>query len=114
MKEAKKTVVVLVDIPPYVDINRPGVGDYDHPMVRKVIPCWKQGDQYLDLRSMLPVEKKENYLEWPVLTGTVFEYKDKTRFLLTKCYQSGQLKTIPLNYKKDFHPETMMLHQVAT
>ena len=115
METKEKKAVALVMVPAWTNINRPGVGNYEHPMVMKVIPCWKVGDKYYDLRSNVKVEKKDSYklavLEWPILTGTVFEYQDHSRFLLTRNYTDNQFKVIPLE-PRGFHPETMILHKL--
>ncbi|MBR1904626.1 MAG: hypothetical protein IJ824_05590 [Alphaproteobacteria bacterium] len=109
----KEKFVVLVEIPDNLAYNkRPHVLDYANENIVHIQPCKKVSDQFFDVRSGEPVQKKANHLIWPSQTGTVFAYPDGKNILLSRRYADGKLITCEINPKWGFHPSTMVLRKV--
>ena len=105
--------VVLVEIPDNLGISKyPKVLDYDNEYIVGITPAREVGGEFFDLRSGASVEKKDNHLVWPSLTGTVFAYPDGKHVLLSRRFADGKLVTCEINPKRDFHQETMILRKV--
>ena len=85
-------VVSLVKLPMGLSLQeRPQLLDYKNPVIRKIIPCIKQGDKFTDLRTNKNVRVNDDILVWPVSVGTVFNYPDGESFLLSRRYADGKL-----------------------
>ena len=114
MERIEEKVVVLVEIPDNLSVSkRPHVLDYANENIVHIQPCKKIGGEFFDLRSGEPVQKKENHLVWPSLTGTVFAYPDGKNILLSRRYSDGELITCEIKSKWDIHKETMILRKVV-
>lgn len=111
--ENQEKFVALVEIPDNLGISKyPKVLDYDNEYIVGITPAKEVNGEFFDLRSGEPVEKKDNHLVWPSLTGTVFAYPDGKHILLSRRIADGKLITKDINPKWDFHKETMILRKV--
>ena len=105
--------VVLVEIPDNLGISKyPKVLDYGNEYIVGITPAKEVGGEFFDLRSGAAVEKKDNHLVWPSLTGTVFSYPDGKNILLSRRYADGKLITREIDPKWGFHRDTMILRHV--
>ncbi len=109
MKDFKQ-VVVLVKVPSHLEYNkRPHILAYDDANILHITPCKKTDNGSLyDLRTGKKVMKDENTLEWGVLTGTVFQYPDGKKFLVSRRYVDRQLLVL----ETDEVRPTMILRKV--
>lgn len=90
----------------------PGCLEYDHPLVIGVTPCIKQDGFYVDLRTGKKVTLLPDMLEWPVFVGTVFQYPDEKKLLVSrKAGKTGEIILLDDEFK--YSPQTMVLHHVV-
>ncbi|MCQ2734372.1 MAG: hypothetical protein MJ212_00280 [Alphaproteobacteria bacterium] len=109
----KKKCVVLVEIPQNLGIlKQPHVWEFQNPSISSVTPALEQEGHFFELRTGREIQKDENTMAWPVLTGTVFVYPDGEMLLLSRRFADGELITLPIT-KKQYHKETMVLHYVS-
>lgn len=102
-------VVALIQVPNYLPYNRrPYLLEYEDENIKRIIPCIKVGEEYFDLRTEEKVERDENMEEWTVFTGTVFQYPDGKRFLVSRRYADQALMILEM--MEDIHP-TMVLRK---
>ncbi len=105
-------VVSLIKLPIGLSLlRRPKLLDYTHPAIQKIIPCIKQGDKFTDLRTNKSVKVTKDILVWPVSVGTVFQYGDGDRVLLSRTIADKKLVLIPKNEFK-FNQYSMVRYAV--
>ena len=93
-------------------LKQPHIGNYQSPHILSVVPAFEQEGRLFELRTGKEIQKDENTMAWPVLTGTVFVYPDGEMLLLSRRFADGELITLPIN-KKQYHKETMILRSVS-
>lgn len=103
-------VVVLIQVSEHLPFNqRPHILDYENEHILHIFPCFKTVDgAYADLRTGKKMKKTENMEEWNVLTGTVFQYPDNKKFLISRRYADRQLLVL----ETDEVRSTMILRKV--
>lgn len=109
----KKKYVVFIQIPQNLDIlKHPHIGNYQSPHILSVVPAVEKQGHFFELRTGKEIQKNEEMLVWPVLTGTVFVYPDGEMLLVSRHFADGELITLHIN-KKQYHKETMILRSVS-
>ncbi len=95
------TVVSVVRIPKFLDpLKVPSLLDYKHPKIMETIPCIKTVNGLESVFDGQPVHLDENSLEWPVYTGTVFQYPNGEKVLLSRAI--GKDKNLMLLWNDAF------------
>lgn len=93
-------VVCLIKLPEGLSLLQfPKLLDYTNKHILKKIPCLQRGEKFTDLRTGKQVKLARKMLVWPVSVGTVFEYGDGDRVLLSRTIADRKLLLIP---KKEF------------
>ena len=113
MKKIVQKIVTLVKIPSQLSVlSYPKIGDYENPFILSTTPCEEKNGKYFDLLTEKEITKDENTLVWINLSGTVFQYPNGQRILITRRYRDNQLIAKEIAPWQELHP-TMMLRQVV-
>lgn len=105
-------VVCLIRLPEGLSLLQfPKLLDYNNKRILEKIPCLQRGETFTDLRSGKKVKLARKMLIWPVSTGTVFEYGDGDRVLLSRTIAERKLVLIPKNEFK-FNQLSMVRYAV--
>lgn len=104
-------VVCVITLPEGLSLLQfPKLLDYNNKHILKKIPCLQRGETFTDLRSGKTVLAPK-MLVWPVSVGTVFEYGDGDRVLLSRTIADRKLVLIPKNEFK-FNQYSMVRYAV--
>lgn len=105
-------VVCVITLPEGLSLLQfPKLLDYNNKHILKKIPCLQRGETFTDLRSGKKVKLARKMLVWPVSIGTVFEYGDGDRVLLSRTIADKKLVLIPKNEFK-FNQISMVRYAV--
>ena len=105
-------VVCLIKLPEGLSLLQyPKLLDYTNKYILKRIPCLQRGETFTDLRTGKQVKLASKMLVWPVSVGTVFEYGDGDRVLLSRTIADQKLVLIPKNEFK-FNQYSMVRYAV--
>lgn len=115
MKKIKKNqkLVVMVTTHKGYHCYRANYLDYDDPRINSIRPCIQQADGSLkDLRTGddVPFSKDTADL-WNVSTGTVFEYPDGKRLLVSRLLFEDRAMIV-LDNGFVFNPQSMALRKI--
>ena len=104
-----KKVVSLIQVSEHLPFNRrPHILDYENENIVHIFPCFKKGDKYTDLRTGEQIQKTDNMEEWDVLTGTVFQYPDGEKLLVSRRFADRKILILKTNEVRS----TMILRKV--
>ena len=106
------TVVCLIKLPVNLPLNRrPHLLDYNNPIISAIIPCIKSGESFRDIRSGEEVFADDNTLIWHVSVGTVFNYQDGRKILLSRTIKKRELLLVE-DSAFTFNPLSMVCYNV--
>ena len=106
------TVVCLIKLPANLPLNRrPHLLDYNNPIINEIIPCIKSGKSFRDIRSGERVFVDDNTLIWHVSVGTVFNYQDGRKVLLSRTIKNRELLLVE-DSAFTFNPLSMVCYNV--
>lgn len=105
-------VVCLIKLPVNLPLNkRPHLLDYKNPVIKEIIPCIQSGKKFRDIIHGKKVFANENTLVWNVSVGTVLNYQDGKKILLSRTIQSRELLLVDDN-SFTFNPMSMVCYDV--
>ena len=105
-------VVCLIKLPKDLPLNRyPYVLDYKNPVISQIIPCIQTGNSFCDVRSGEKVSVDDNTLMWHVSIGTVFNYPDGRKVLLSRQIANRELLLVE-DSAFTFNPLSMVCYDV--
>lgn len=105
----QKLVVMITVHSGYRD-HKPHYLDYNDPRINGVHPCIQQADGSLkDLRTGEDVHLLENADLWNVSSGTVFEYPNGQRLLVSRLFDADRTMIVLEDFT--FHQTTMTLRK---
>ena len=105
-------VVCLIKLPEGLSLLQyPKLLDYTNKHILKKIPCVQRGETFTDLRTGKEVKLARKMLVWPVSVGTVFEFCDGDRVLLSRTIADRKLVLIPKDEFK-FNQYSMVRYAV--
>ena len=84
LSQEQKVVLVITVHAPYGVARKPSYKDFNSPLIKAVTPCIKVGDSYCDLRNGKTVPFGDKNCCWPVLVGTVLNYPNGERYLISR------------------------------
>lgn len=105
-------VVCLIRLPEGLSLLQfPKLLDYNNKHILGKIPCLQRGETFTDLRTGKHVKLARKMLVWPVSVGTMFEYGDGYRVLLSRTIADRKLVLIPKDEFK-FNQYSMVRYAV--
>ena len=105
-------VVCLIKLPEGLSLLQyPKLLDYTNKHILKKTPCLQRGETFTDLRTGKEVKLARKMLVWPVSVGTVFEFCDGDRVLLSRTIADRKLVLIPKDEFK-FNQYSMVRYAV--
>ena len=105
-------VVCLIKLPKWLSFNRrPHLLDYKNPVIKEIIPCIQHEKNFLDIVQGKKVLIDDDTLIWPVSVGTVFNYPDGRKILLSRTIKSRELLLID-GSSFTFNPMSMVCYNV--
>ena len=113
MKKIAKDQKIVVMITVYRGYTycRPDYMNYDDPSINGIRPCIQQADGSLeDLRTGEIVPFLEDAELWNVSSGTVFEYPDGQKILISRLFDA-QRTTVVLDKDFTYSPSSMVLYK---
>lgn len=109
-KNQKLVVMITVRRTGYFDL-KPYYMDYDDPRINGIRPCIQQADGSLkDLRTGEDVSLPQNADLWDVSSGTVFEYPDGQRLLVSRLFDADRTMIV-LDKDFTFRQTSMILRK---
>ncbi len=101
-------IVSVIRIPKFLDpLKIPSLLDYTHPKIVETIPCIKTEKGLESVFDGTPVQVDNNSLVWPVYAGTVFQYPNGEKVLLSRAV--GRERNLMLLWNDAFrYSETSM------